>query len=215
MSSSGPPEPVPPAAAELFGPRLPLAVRYVELLADAGVVRGLIGPREVPRLWERHVLNSAVLESLIPPGSTVADVGSGAGLPGIPLAIARPDLAVTLVEPLERRVTFLREVEAELGLGLEVWRGRAEQWSGPPFDVVAARALAPLERLAAWCLPLARRGGVVLAQKGRTAEVEVDTAKAALRGCRVEIRTVGAGLVDPPATVVTITRPPRPERKHQ
>lgn len=213
MSSSGPPEPVPSTAAAVFGPRLPLAVRYVELLADAGVVRGLIGPREVPRLWRRHVLNSAVVETLIPPGSTVADVGSGAGLPGVALAIARPDLRITLIEPLERRVIFLREVAGELGLDLDVWRGRAEDWAGPAFDVVTARALAPLDRLVGWCLPLVRPGGVVLALKGRGAAAEIEAARAALRGAHTDIHIVGAGLVEPPATVVTITPPPRRERK--
>ena len=168
--------------------RLPLAERYAELLATEGVVRGLIGPREAPRLWDRHLLNCAVLAEVVPRGATVADVGSGAGLPGLVLAIARPDLDVTLIEPLLRRTRFLDEVVAELGLTdqVAVLRGRAEEVAGErTFDVVTARALAPLERLARWCLPLVAPHGELVAMKGASAVAEVATAAAALRtlGC--------------------------------
>ena len=149
----------------MFGVRLELAEQYAELLASAGVIRGLIGPRETPRLWERHLLNCAVLGELIPTDSTVCDIGSGAGLPGLVLAIARPDLTVTLVEPLLRRTTFLDEAVQELGLDqVEVIRARAEELHGRRrFDVVTSRAVAPLPKLARWSLPLTRPGGVVVA----------------------------------------------------
>ena len=153
---------VDPAIA-LFGDRLAAARRFAEHLAGSGVERGLIGPREAPRVWERHVLNCAVVAELMPEGARVVDVGSGAGLPGIPLALARPDLHVVLLEPLARRVDWLREVVADLALPVEVQRGRAEdadvrrRWEGA--DVVTARAVAPLHRLAGWCLPLLRIGG--------------------------------------------------------
>jgi 16S rRNA (guanine527-N7)-methyltransferase len=180
---------VPPEARRVFGVgRLPLAERYAELLATEGVLRGLIGPREAPRLWDRHLLNCAVLAEVVPEGATVADVGSGAGLPGLVLAIARPDLSVTLVEPLLRRTRFLDEVVTELGLAdqVEVLRGRAEEVGGErTFDVVTARAVAPLERLARWCLPLVAPHGELVAMKGASAGAEVAAAAAALRalGC--------------------------------
>ncbi|WDV32203.1 16S rRNA (guanine(527)-N(7))-methyltransferase RsmG [Streptomyces sp. AD16] len=159
----------PAVAREVFGERFPDAVRYAELLADAGVRRGLIGPREVPRLWERHLLNCAVLSEAIDEGVSVCDVGSGAGLPGIPLALVRPDLNITLLEPLLRRTTFLTEVVELLGLDhVTVVRGRAEEVLGklPPVHVVTARAVAPLERLAGWGVPLLRPYGEMLALKG-------------------------------------------------
>ncbi len=140
-----------------------------ELLATHGVERGLLGPREVPRLWERHLLNCAVLEPLIPADAAgLCDVGSGAGLPGLVLAALRPDLAVTVLEPLLRRTTFLTEAVDALGLTrVEVLRGRAEDWAGRrTWPVVTARAVAPLDRLAGWCLPLLTPGGLLLALKG-------------------------------------------------
>lgn len=156
--------PAPKAAEEVFGERFPEAVRYGELLADAGVRRGLIGPREVPRLWERHLLNCAVLSEVVPEGVSVCDVGSGAGLPGIPLALVRPDLRITLLEPLLRRTNFLQEVVELLGLDhVTVVRGRAEEVMGklPQVHVVTARAVAPLDRLVEagvcrCCVPTAR-----------------------------------------------------------
>ena len=167
--------------------RLPLAERYVELLATAGVERGLIGPREAPKLWDRHVLNCLALATLVSPGATVADLGSGAGLPGLVLAIGRPDLSVTLVEPLLRRTVFLDEVVEELGLGhVTVVRGRAEELHGGGlFDVVTARALAPLGRLLGWGMPLVAATGALLAMKGSSAGEEIRAAAPTLRelGC--------------------------------
>ncbi len=164
--------------------RLPLAEAYAASLADAGVVRGLIGPREAPRLWERHLLNCAVLGEAIPAGSTVCDIGSGAGLPGIVLAIARPDLSLTLVEPLLRRTTYLDEVVAELELtNVEVIRGRADAVHGlRTFDVVTSRAVAPLGRLLEWSMPLVAASGELVAMKGSSLTAEIDDASAVLTG---------------------------------
>lgn len=202
----------PPAAATVFGPRLELAIRYAELLADAGVERGLIGPREADRLWERHLLNCAVVAELIPPAVTVVDVGSGAGLPGLPLALARPDLRVTLLEPMARRVAFLDEALGVLGLSnLRVLRGRAED---PAVrrrlgrsPVVTARAVAPLPRLLGWCRPLLARGGQLLAIKGRGAEAELADARAGLRSAGIVEAAVlrcGESLLPTPTTVVRL-----------
>lgn len=200
--------PVPAAAQEIFGDRLPDAVRYAELLAEVGVRRGLIGPREVPRLWERHLLNCAVLSEIVPEGVSVCDVGSGAGLPGIPLALVRPDLSITLLEPLLRRTTFLHEVVELLGLDhVQVARGRAEEMLGTlaPVQVVTARAVAPLDRLAGWGVPLLRPYGEMLALKGDTAEEELRSARDALHKLGVvntSVEQIGEGLVNPPSTVV-------------
>lgn len=168
--------PVPDTARGVFSSEtLPVAVRYAERLAGDGVVRGLIGPREVPRLWDRHLVNSAALAPAIADGAGVADVGTGAGLPGLVLAIARPDLAVTLVEPLLRRTTFLTEVVEELALSnVTVVRARAEELHGTDrFDVVVSRAVAPLGRLLGWCMPLTAPQGHVLALKGSQAAEEI------------------------------------------
>ncbi|MFF4505607.1 16S rRNA (guanine(527)-N(7))-methyltransferase RsmG [Streptomyces sp. NPDC001401] len=202
--------PAPEQAREVFGDRFADAVRYAELLAEAGVQRGLIGPREVPRLWERHLLNCAVLSEVVPEGVTVCDVGSGAGLPGIPLALVREDLKITLLEPLLRRTTFLTEVVELLGLDhVTVVRGRAEEVMGkvPPVHVVTARAVAPLDRLAAWGIPLLRPYGEMLALKGDTAEEELKSAATALSklgAVETSILHVGEGVVDPLSTVVRV-----------
>lgn len=216
MVSRETPGAAPDLPAWLVGRDRQLA-EFTTLLAGAGVERGLIGPREVPRLWERHVLNCAVVADpsvgLVAEGSTVGDVGSGAGLPGLVWAISRPDLQVILIEPLLRRSTFLQEAVDQLGLGsqVSVWRGRAEDAVGavPALDVVTARAVAPLDRLLDWTVPLLREGGQVVALKGSNAPSEVEGASASiarwdLRGLRVE--TVGAGWVDPPTTVVVAQR---------
>nr|WP_239158875.1 16S rRNA (guanine(527)-N(7))-methyltransferase RsmG [Actinoplanes humidus] len=202
------------AAGRVFGDRLELAGRFAELLVTEGVVRGLIGPREAPRVWERHLINCGVMSEMIPLGASVIDVGSGAGLPGIVLAVARPDLTITLVEPLARRTAFLSEAVTALGLDstVTVLRGRAEDVAGgppAPADVVTARAVAPLDRLAGWCLPLAAIGGRLLALKGASAEEEIAEHRdeiARLGGGEPTVRLCGAGLIDPPATVVEIVR---------
>ncbi len=190
--------------------RLPLAERYTELLATEGVVRGLIGPRESPRLWDRHVLNSAVLQEVLPEGARVCDIGTGAGLPGLVLAIARPDLTVTLVEPLLRRTTFLEEVVSELGLDhVRVVRGRAEALHGTDtFDVVTSRAVAPLERLLQWSMPLVAPHGALVAMKGRSIVDEVHAARPVLTRLRCaepEVLEVGVGVVEPTTTLVRVS----------
>ncbi|RZT81805.1 16S rRNA m(7)G-527 methyltransferase [Micromonospora violae] len=224
-----PPE-LAPAALTLFGDRLDLAAAYAELLATDGVVRGLIGPREAPRIWDRHLLNCAAVAERIPSDATVLDVGSGAGLPGLVLAIARPDLTVTLIEPLARRTSFLIEVVERLGLArsVRVFRGRADEAASgssgrEPIsgDVVTARAVAPLDRLAGWSLPLAVRGGRLLALKGSSAAAEIEEhaeVVARLGGGQPTVELCGVGVIDPPTTVVEIVRermigPPRPAAK--
>jgi 16S rRNA (guanine527-N7)-methyltransferase len=213
------PEPARAAAGALFGGGLPAAQRYAYLLSTEGVTRGLIGPREAPRIWDRHLLNCAAVAELLPAGASVIDVGSGAGLPGIVLALARPDLRVTLVEPMERRTTFLAEAVADLVLGerVRVERCRAEEAAGrvPAADAVTARALARLDRLAAWCLPLAMTGGRVLALKGATAADETAAYRAevvALGGGEPVVRRCGVGLIEPPALVVEIVHERSPVR---
>lgn len=200
------------AAQRLFGDRMPLALRYVELLTTEGVLRGLIGPREAPRIWSRHIVNCAAVGEMIPYGLSVADIGSGAGLPGIVLAVARPDLRITLVEPLARRATFLSEVVDDLALvGVEILRARAEACIGvlEPVDVVTARAVAPLDRLAVWCLPLAAVGGRLLAIKGGSAADELaEYASAVMRlgGSMPTIWRCGVDLPGPPVTVIEVVR---------
>ena len=187
---------------------------YAQLLGTEGVVRGLIGPREVPRLWDRHLLNCAVVERVVDSNARVADVGSGAGLPGLVLAIVRPDLTVTLIEPLLRRTTFLAEAVEQLGLSnVEVVRSRAEEFRDGAFDVVTSRAVAPLGKLAAWCLPLCRPGGRMVAMKGSAAGDELAAAERALDRLGAAERTIqrlGVDELDQPTTVVSIVagRPP-------
>ena len=197
------------AAEKSFGDRLALAERYVEHLATSGTERGLIGPREIPRLWGRHVLNCAVIESEIAQGSHVADVGSGAGLPGLCLAIARPDLELTLIEPLERRVIWLQEVVDDLGLdNVTIMRTRAEQAVGlVKADVVTARAVSALSNLAGLTIPLLDGEGEVVAIKGRSAADEIEKATKVIRklgGIQTSVVTVGQDLLEEPTTVVRI-----------
>ncbi|HEX3591998.1 MAG TPA: 16S rRNA (guanine(527)-N(7))-methyltransferase RsmG [Pseudonocardiaceae bacterium] len=202
-----------PASSPLFGDRLPLAERFVELLTEHGVARGLIGPREVDRLWDRHVLNSAVVADLVPKAASVVDVGSGAGLPGVPLAIARPDLRVTLLEPMARRIAWLTEVVDELGIDVRVVRGRAEEpdvrRTVGGADVVTARAVAPLAKLAGWCLPLVAPGGMLLALKGVSASEELARDADLVRragGVEASVVTCGADVLPVPTAVVLIHR---------
>jgi 16S rRNA (guanine527-N7)-methyltransferase len=203
--------PTPAVVARLAATdRVALLERYGQLLATDGVVRGLIGPREAPRLWERHLLNSAVLGEALPRDASVCDIGSGAGLPGVVLAIVRPDLRMTLVEPLLRRTTFLEEVVSELGLAtVEVVRGRADVLHGVrTFDVVTSRAVAPLDRLLEWSMPLVAPAGSLVAMKGSSVEDEVEKAARTLARYRCaapEVLTVGAGVLDVPSTVVRVS----------
>lgn len=186
--------------------------RFAGVLATDGVARGLIGPREVDRLWDRHLLNCAVAVDAVPRETSVIDVGSGAGLPGLVWAIVRPDLLVTCVEPLLRRATFLTEVVERLNLTdrVQVRRGRAEELSGDlQAPVVTARAVAPLDKLVSWTMPLVVPGGELLALKGAGAEQEVTDARAAIArwgGEQVEISEWGSGIVNPPTRVVRIKK---------
>jgi 16S rRNA (guanine527-N7)-methyltransferase len=210
MSSVSRETPAPPASArEYFGARLPIAERYAQLLAGPGTERGLLGPREVGRLWERHLLNCAVVHEAVPAGGTVADVGSGAGLPGLVLALLRTDLQVTLVEPMLRRVTFLNEAVKTLGLSnVAVVRARAEELHGRlAVDRVTARAVAPLARLARWTLPLLRPGGMLVALRGSSVVAEVESAGkelATLGAVSWVVRSYGEGVVDPPTRVALV-----------
>ena len=213
QSSSGQYETPPPAAAEVFGERLGLARMYWKALATDGVERGLIGPREVPRLWDRHILNCAVIGELIPTGASVVDIGSGAGLPGIPLAIARPDLKIALVEPLLRRTRFLAEFAEASGLDFVIVRGRAEQpgviKEVGGADVATSRAVAPLEKLAKWSLPLIHEHGQMLAMKGSSAAEEISRDRAALTRLgagSVEVVECGASVLETPTIVVRAER---------
>lgn len=208
------------AAAAVFGPRLGIARRYAELLAGPGVERGLLGPREVGRLWDRHLLNSAAVGELLEHGERVIDIGSGAGLPGIPLAIARPDLDVVLLEPMLRRSEFLIEVVAELGLAVEVVRGRAEDpWVREQFgarDVAVSRAVAPLDKLTKWSMPLLRPDGRMVAIKGERAPEEVEAHRrvmAASGALDARVVTCGGNYLHPPSTVVLARRGKRPRQR--
>ncbi|MEI6363326.1 MAG: 16S rRNA (guanine(527)-N(7))-methyltransferase RsmG [Actinomycetes bacterium] len=192
---------------------------FADLLADVGVARGLIGPREVPRLWQRHLLNCAVVADpalgYLGPDQSVADVGSGAGLPGLVWAIVRPDLKVVLIEPLLRRSTFLSEAVEQLDLGMTVTvrRDRAEDVARDPawvgVDVVTARAVAPLDRLIGWTAPLLVPGGRLLALKGSSAQEEVDAAASALAAAgllTVSVEQVAADYLEQPTTIINAVR---------
>lgn len=196
---------VPAAAEGLFGSAVMQISRYVDILANRGIEWGLIGPREADRLWDRHVLNSAAMAKLPAVGARVLDVGSGAGLPGIPLAIARPDLSVVLLEPLLRRYNFLVEAVAELELGdrVEVRRGRAEDLR-ESFDVVTARAVAPLGRLVGWTQQLFVPDGELLALKGSSASDEVREAGAQLRQAGLSAEVLELQLAPEVATTYVV-----------
>ncbi|WP_282938253.1 16S rRNA (guanine(527)-N(7))-methyltransferase RsmG [Corynebacterium auriscanis] len=205
--------PTPSIAKKVFGNRLNLAKAYAELLATDGIERGLIGPREVSRIWERHVLNSAVLGEVVSQNARVIDVGSGAGLPGIPLAIARPDLEVQLLEPLLRRTVFLEEAVATLGLDCSVHRGRAEdpqiRKSIGGADVATSRAVAPLGKLTGWSLPLVRVGGAMVAIKGSSVHEEIERDAAVIYrtgGGQPEVNSVGMGVLEQSTFVVSVPR---------
>jgi 16S rRNA (guanine527-N7)-methyltransferase len=207
----------PSAAEQLFGNRLPIVRRFAAALAEHGEERGLIGPLELPRLWSRHILNSAIAAPLF--AGRVGDVGSGAGLPGLVLAIARPDVRWVLIEPMERRVAWLSEQTDALGLdNVEVIRARAEEWSeGAVLDAVTARAVSALRTLIPVAAPLVREGGELVLLKGQNAPAEIDSAqkqikKFGLRDVRVEV--LGEGVLADPTRVVraTVARPSRAPR---
>lgn len=200
----------PAAAAEIFGSQLDLARAYTKRLADDSETFGLLGPRELPRIWGRHVINSALLVELVGEGSKVADIGSGAGLPGIPMAIAKPDAMFTLIEPMERRSGWLQSVVDDLGLkNVEIIRARAEEVERTDFDIATARAVAALDKLLKLLTPLIRgsKQKTVLAMKGSRAPLEIIEAKNRLENLGFEapeIITLGQGKVPETATVVRI-----------
>jgi 16S rRNA (guanine527-N7)-methyltransferase len=203
----------PPEAAEIFGEAFDQACQYAELLATAGVTRGLIGPRETSRLWERHLLNCAVVAELLPEHGALVDIGSGAGLPGVVLAMLRPSIEVTLLEPMLRRAVFLDECVAELGLAnASVLRARAEEKAAAHLkaDIATARAVAPLDRLTGWAARLLRPGGQLLAIKGQSAEEELTAARPVLSRIGVrsaEVLRAGEGRVISATTVVRVVIP--------
>lgn len=193
----------------LFGDRLAQISRYVDILSTRGVERGLIGPREVDRIWNRHIFNSVAMASLLGEGASAVDVGSGAGLPGIPLALHRVDLHLVLLEPMLRRVTFLQEVVEELDMSdrVAVVRARAEDHVAT-YDAVLSRAVAPLDRLIGWCAPLRSPSGALLALKGRSAADEVSNAATALsrEGLVADVVSVRADVSLEPATVIRVRK---------
>jgi 16S rRNA (guanine527-N7)-methyltransferase len=193
----------------VFGSALETARQFAEILATDGVQRGLIGPRETSRLWDRHLLNCAVVAELLPEAGELVDIGSGAGLPGVVLAMLRPGIRVVLLEPMLRRSAFLEECLARLDLpNTTVVRGRAEDMAGViRADIATARAVAPLDRLAGWAAGLLRPGGEILAIKGQSAEQELAAARPVLSRLRVrsaEVLRVGQGRVEPATTVVRV-----------
>jgi 16S rRNA (guanine527-N7)-methyltransferase len=205
--------PPPDIAGTIFGPRLDLARHYAELLAGTGVEWGILGPHEIGRIWERHLLNCGVVAELVEPGERLTDIGSGAGLPGLPILIAQPELRVVLVESLLRRTEFLRMAVTELGLDVEVVRGRAEdeavRQSAGGCDVVVSRAVAALDKLTRWSMPLLRPGGRMLAIKGERAPDEVREHRrvmTALGAADARVVECGVKYLSPPATVVVASR---------
>lgn len=199
------PELEPAEAAVIFGNGIEQARGYAKALVRDGDLLGLLGPRELPRLWTRHILNSAVVSELVPAGKTVADIGSGAGLPGIPMAICLPETQFTLIEPMERRSDWLKELVLELGLtNVKVLRARAEE-VGEVFDIATARAVSALPKLLRMTVPLVRDGGEVLALKGSKASEEIDEAKRLQKKLGVsgfEIVYAGEEVLDQPTLVV-------------
>lgn len=200
-------EPEPAVAADLFGERLEQARDFTAALVQYGEERGLIGPQELPRIWTRHILNCAIAAPLFPAGGRVGDVGSGAGLPGLVLAIARPDVMWELIEPMERRVTWLDEQVAALGLGnVAVHRARAEEAAVEGvLDAVTARAVSAMRTLVPWTAPLVRDGGELILLKGRSVDAEIESAQKVLRkyklsGVRVEV--LGQGVLGEETRVV-------------
>jgi len=201
----------PAEAAALFGVHIEKARQFTRALAEHGEERGLIGPLEPPRLWSRHILNSAIAAPLFSAGARVADIGSGAGLPGLVLAISRPDVRWVLIEPMERRVAWLQEQTDALELGnVDVVRGRGEEWKGGPvFDAVTARAVSALRTLIPLTAPLLRSGGELVLLKGANASTEIDAAAKAIKKYRlsdVRVEVIGEGVITEPTRVVLATK---------
>ena len=201
----------PTEAALLFGDRIESARRFTEALGAHGEERGLIGPLEPPRLWTRHILNSAIAAPLFRSGDRVGDIGSGAGLPGLVLAIARPDVDWVLIEPMERRVAWLEEQTDALGLGnVEIVRARGEEWAeGPVLDAVTARAVSALKTLIPVTAPLLRSGGELILLKGANAANEIDAAAKVIARHRlvdVRVEVIGDGVIAEPTRVVRATK---------
>jgi 16S rRNA (guanine527-N7)-methyltransferase len=196
----------PDTAEAIFGSQIGLARQYAQKLANDSDELGLLGPRELDKIWSRHILNSAVVAELVRPGELVADVGSGAGLPGIPMAIAAPDTDFVLIEPMDRRASWLQEVVDELGLeNVEVVRARAEEVEAKQFDVVTARAVAALDKLLRLCVPLLRPAGRVIALKGFKAPEEILEAKKLQKKLKIEsfeIVVCGEKFLAEPTSVV-------------
>jgi 16S rRNA (guanine527-N7)-methyltransferase len=198
------------AIAEVFGDRAVVAIQYADLLTTDGIERGMIGPREAERIWQRHILNSAVLAALIPQGARVVDLGSGAGLPGIPLAIARPDLRMVLLEPMQRRVRFLNDCLEALPLpNAEVKAGRAQDGLAPAADYVVARAIAPLEELVRLSFGLLADNGILLALKGERAAGELEHMQ---RTSTLDAKLITLAAPGQAATVIRVARPAQPRR---
>ncbi len=201
----------PRLAGEIFGEHLPLAIRYADLLVTTGIDHGLLGPREAPKVWDRHIINCAMVESLLPHRTRVIDIGSGAGLPGLALAIARPDLRIALIEPLARRTEWLQAAVDELGLAqVTVHRARAEEMNGLiQASVVTARAVAKLDQLVDWAWPLLPIGGRLLALKGLSAADELDAAQSRLKARGVtetKVHSLGGDILEQPVRVVEVVR---------
>jgi 16S rRNA (guanine527-N7)-methyltransferase len=199
------PESEPASAARIFGLNIDKARAYTAALIADGETLGLLGPREYPRIWTRHVLNSAVVAELVPAGVTVADVGSGAGLPGIPMAIAQPEAYFTLIEPMERRSDWLKEQVEKLELkNVSVLRARAEE-VGEAFDIVTARAVKALPQLLQMCVPMTKHGGEIIALKGEKAQLEIDDSKRLMKKLDIQsfdIVFTGEQFLDEPTRVV-------------
>jgi len=197
-----------PSQISILGTSYSRLEQYVQILENESTIQGLLGPREIDKIWERHILNCAAINELIPTKASIIDIGSGAGLPGIVLAIMRPDSEVTLVEPMQRRIDFLNQTVRELNLtNVQVVRGRAEDQK-ISAQVVTSRAVAPLNKLITWSWPLVEKGGKLLAMKGQKAQSEWEEAKTqrpSLENLTASIKTCGSAL-DLSVTVVEILK---------